>query len=290
MARGLQHVWPAQEFQVYQAKVIRMWQRLWTLGMCVVLGAGCVSSSQGDQMREEIDALRAEQTVIKESFQKRETEMAEAVLRARAEIQELQKLIREAEELLRSNVATAGVDLQNTRQEVEQLRGRGEEMEFKVAKLEQDLLLFKQDVELRLTPGSQASQAQPLPDNASDLLKMGAASVEKEPRQARRALEAFLARFPEDSRVDEAIYLLGESYFNEKQTIGAILEYQKILKAHPRSKRTADATFRIGQGFRALGKCEQAKLFFETVIADHSKSDRAREARQELKSFKGNQC
>lgn len=267
-----------------------MSQRLWALGLCLYLSAGCVSASDGEQMRQEIDALKAEQSIIKESFQKREGEMAAAVVSARAEIQELQKLIREAEELLRSNVATAGVDLQRTREEVERLRGRSEEMEFKVAKLEQDLLLFKQDVELRLTPGSQAAQAQPLPENATELLKLGSSNVEKDARQARRALEAFISRYPEDARIDEAIYLLGETYFNEKQHISSILEYQKILKTYPRSKRTADAMFRAGQGFRALGKCEQAKLFFETVIADHGKSDRAREARQELKGFKGNQC
>jgi TolA-binding protein len=267
-----------------------MWKRVVVWTACAVLSAGCVSSSQGDQMRQEIDMLKAEQSIIKESFQKREAEMAEAVVNARSEIKELQALIRQAEELLRSNVATAGADLQHTREEVERLRGRSEEMEFKLAKLEQDLALFKQDIELRLTPGSQAAQAQPLPENASELLKLGTANVDKDPRQARRALEAFTTRFPEDSRVDEAIYLTGETYFNEKQYISAILEYQKILKAHPKSRRTADATFRIGQGFRALGKCQQAKLFFETVIDTHAKSDRAREARQELKSFKGDQC
>ena len=62
----------------------------------------------------------------------------------------------------------------------------------------------------------------------------------------------------------------------------SIYEYQKIIQNHARSKRFPDAALRIGQAFKALGKCEQAQPFFEAVVNEYKRSDAAKQAKVEL--------
>lgn len=249
----------------------------------------CVTSSEGEKMRADIEALKAEQRTMGESFKKREAEMASAITQARKELTALQDLIKRAEETLRRANAETGVDIQQTRKELDRLRGKSEELEFRLARTEQDLSLFKEDVDLRLL--NRAPAADQLPEDATELLTLAKTRLgNKDPRGARKALDAFRAKFPQDARVPEAIFLSGEALMAQGQHVSAIFEYQKILKQHPRSAQMDDATFRIGQGFRALKKCKEARVFFETVVKDFKSSSRVREAKEELKTIKGDSC
>lgn len=255
--------------------------------LCALTSA-CVSASDGDLMRADLEALKAEQSSMNKRLTQREAEMAEMIAQARKDVSQLQSLVKQAEEALQKSSIEALTDVRRTREETELLRGKLEEMEFKLSKLESDLKLFKEDVDIRL---SSRQPEEPLPENATELLKLAQTrQTEGDPKRSRKAFEAFISRFPEDSRVDEAIFGLGESYMAERQHVNAILAYQRILKEHKRSKRLPDATFRIGQGFEALNKCKEAGIFYETVIKDHGKSKVASEAKDALEKLKQRGC
>ncbi len=249
---------------------------------CLSLSAtACVTTTDGDQMKTDIEALKAQQDAMQETIKKRESVMAEMIAQARKENTLLRESIAEAQETLRKNNAAQGIDLQQMRDELNRLRGQAEELDFRLAKMEQDMTLFKEDVELRLEG---ATQSITLPENATELLKLGTKTLaDGKARDARKICEAFISRHPEDARVDEAIYCVGESYYTEAQYVSAIYEYQKIIKKfYDTSKRVPDAALRIGQSFKKINKCPSSKPFFELVISEHKRSDAAKVAKQEL--------
>ena len=256
--------------------------RLTGLLLALTLAAtGCVSAGQGDEMRAEIDALKAQQDVMQKTISEREANMAEMIAQARKENVALKELIARAQETLQKSAAETGVDLQAMRKELDRLRGESEQLDFRLMKMEQDIKIFKEDVDLRLQ-GSVASTAA-LPENATELFELGTKKLaEQDYRSARQVFETFIARHAEDTRLPDAIYFLGESYYMEGQFVTSIYEYQKIIKDHGRSSRFPDAALRIGQAFKKLGKCQQATPFFETVVAEYKRSSAAKEAKREL--------
>jgi tol-pal system protein YbgF len=247
----------------------------------LLLTTGCLTTKkQGDAMQTEIEALKAQQEVMQKSLSEREANMAEMIAQARKENEALKVLIAQAQETLQKNDAETGVDLQEMRRELDRLRGESEELDFRLLKMEQDLNIFKEDVDLRLQ-GAVASTN--LPENATDLFKLGEQKLaEGDFRAARKIFETFISRHSDDTRVADAIYYSGESYFLQKQYVTSIYEYQKIIQNHARSKRFPDAALRIGQAFKALGKCEQAKPFFEAVVTEYKRSEAAKDAQAEL--------
>ena len=234
-------------------------------------------------MRQDIDQLKAEQSELTESLQEKEAELSKMIASARSDVDELNRVIKDATGLLARNSADFGAEMETMRQDLQTIRGDSEQLQFRLQKLEQDLQIFKEDVDLRFADGGGAA----LPDDANELFKVSAEKVQAgDTRVARKGFEKFIKKFPKDRRVAEAKFWLGETYFKESRFPSAIFEYQKILKDHSKSDRADDATFRIGESFVKLNKCAEAKIFFETVVKDHKDSKFSKPAKSQLKSLK----
>ncbi|MGE0764175.1 MAG: tetratricopeptide repeat protein [Bdellovibrionales bacterium] len=77
-----------------------------------------------------------------------------------------------------------------------------------------------------------------------------------------------------------------EAAFELKDWKLAIVEYENYRKENPKGKSYVLATYRIGLAFQELGKKEEAKVFFEEVVAKFPQSKEAKKASQKLKSMK----
>ncbi len=88
------------------------------------------------------------------------------------------------------------------------------------------------------------------------------------------------------SRATKNYYELAEDHFDKKEWKQAILNYQKYRDESPKGTKYAEATYKIGVSFQELGMKDEAKTFFEEVLAKASKSDAARKARVRLKNLK----
>lgn len=248
----------------------------------LILGSACTPIWTGNKMQKDIEQLRSEQDELTESLRLKEAELTKMISGARADVDELNRIIKDATELLARNSADFGAEMEIMRQELQTIRGETEQVAFKLQKVEQDLQIFKEDVDLRFADGGGAG----LPDDANELFKVSAEKVSSgDTRVARKGFEKFIKKFPKDRRVDEAVFWLGETYFKESRFPSAIFEYQKILKNYPKSDRMDDATFRIGESFASLKKCNEAKVFFETVVKDFKQSKFRSSAQQQLKSL-----
>lgn len=251
-----------------------------TLFLAGLAWSGCTPYWTGARMQDDIEKLQSEQEALTKSLKEKEAELTQMISSARADVDELNRVIKDAADLLARNSADFGAEMEVMRQELQSLRGESEQLAFKMQKFDQDLQSFKEDVDLRFADGGGAN----LPDDANELFKV---SSEKfgagDMRTARKGFEKFVKRFASDRRADEAKFFLGETYFQQNQFPSAIFEYQKILKDHPKSERLDDATFRIGESFAKMGKCQEAQVFFETVVKDFKGSKFSSSAASELK-------
>ncbi|MFZ4403082.1 MAG: tetratricopeptide repeat protein [Pseudobdellovibrionaceae bacterium] len=81
-------------------------------------------------------------------------------------------------------------------------------------------------------------------------------------------------------------YEAAEDHFDKKEWKKAILNFQKFRDDNPRSKTFAEATYKIGVSFQELGLKDEAKTFYDEVIAKFPSTEQARKAKTRLKSFK----
>jgi len=79
---------------------------------------------------------------------------------------------------------------------------------------------------------------------------------------AEKALGEFVARNPKDKLASEAIFFLGESYYQRGRHREAAEQYLKISTSHGRSAKAAEALLRLGQSLQALGAKEQRRPFW----------------------------
>jgi predicted RNase H-like nuclease (RuvC/YqgF family) len=133
------------------------------MGLVALSTSGCVWKSTGDEMQQDIEAIRAEQNAMQENYEEEKSRLTEMIASARQDVSELKEVLKEARALLQRNNADLGVEIQKNRQEVSELRGHVEQMEFKLAKLEQNLELFREDVDLRFDGREVALPDQPVP-------------------------------------------------------------------------------------------------------------------------------
>lgn len=258
------------------------------LGLLSLFVSGCMPIWTGNRVQEELETVKMQQRVMMESSQAEKEELTRMIASGRTDIAEMRAVLDEARELLQRNSANLGVEVQQSREELERLRGKIEEVEFRFLRMEQALDLFREDVDMRLG-GGRGQEA--LPTDPEKLIELATNRIEVQDfRTARRAMERFVSNNGSHSRISEALFLLGETYFMESQWVSAIFEYQKVIQDHQRSPRVALATYRIGESFVKMGKCSEAQLFFETVINDHPGARVVRDARQYVQDIKAGRC
>jgi len=255
--------------------------------MAVVFLSGCVPIWTGSTMQDDIAALKAEQARQNETLEEKQKELSAMVESARNDVASLNQMTKEATELLARNNADFGLELEQVRQELQRLVGKMEETDFNLQRLQSDLRMFKEDVDIRFADGGGA----PLPEKADDLYKFVQDKFKnRDFRAARKALESFAVKHARDSRMADVVFMMGETYFEEGEWVSAVFEYQKVFKNYPRSSKAGDAVFRIGESYVQLKKCQEAQLFYESVVSDYPKSSYVSQARERLSKMKGGQC
>lgn len=78
----------------------------------------------------------------------------------------------------------------------------------------------------------------------------------------------------------------GMEHFNQKDWKKAILSLQKYRDDNPKGSKLAVATYHIGVSFQELEMKDEARTFFEEVVAKFPNSAEAKKARTRLKSLK----
>ena len=112
---------------------------------------------------------------------------------------------------------------------------------------------------------------------------------QKDYEDAEKSFAAYLAKNPKSRRTSDALYYLGETYYLRGRQREAAEQYLKISAHYANSPRAPEAMLRLGESLRALGAKEQACATFNEVPRKYPNASAAVKAGAE-RAAKRAQC
>lgn len=237
------------------------------------------------------------------------------VAQLEAAMTEAEARVAQLEEYARTQGASQATSLDNLAEvnaEMGRLRGQIEELNFDVqaltARLDQESVAYERralHAELRLGQLERMIGARPVPMPTDADLGIAGASAPAEEVElpaniggkldlavklmksgdndgARTVLDAALRDHVGAPETAEVRYRIGESHFNDGRWGTAARSFQLVVDNHEKSDWAAWAILRQGECFEELGQAENAKVFYEDVVARYPKTDAAKEAKAHL--------
>ncbi len=231
-------------------------------------------------------------------------------LKTKAQIKREQKQV-EMQKTLNQNIASQELNIEQTQLQLGKINGKIEELEFyrkkeleqnrntltnyserismleeKIAALEKNQADFLEEMKrlqrdnLRIlqNKGSRKSRG-----NASSFRKGVQAFEKKRYSEAASHFEAFMKRYPKSKSFLRASFLLGQSHFNLKKYMDAIVAYSTVYEKNGTNSIWRQSALNIARAFYRLGKKSDAKPFAQTVIDRFPKSVEAKRAQSLLK-------
>ena len=103
---------------------------------------------------------------------------------------------------------------------------------------------------------------------------------------AEGGFKLYIEKYPEGENIQQSYIYLGDAYAAQDQAKPAAIAYATVLQKFPESKLTATARLKYARSIIPLGKTEEAKRYFNSVVQDFGRSPEARLAKEELAKLK----
>lgn len=131
--------------------------------------------------------------------------------------------------------------------------------------------------------GAGPARQSSVPTMSPDVLFSAAATqyAQQEYDRAIEGFKTFIATHPQDARVADARYLLGDSYFLRRRYAEAIPEFDTLIRQFPNSSRVPAALYRGGQARLSLGDRAGCQLLRD-VATRYPQAREAASAREDL--------
>jgi tol-pal system protein YbgF len=97
-----------------------------------------------------------------------------------------------------------------------------------------------------------------------------------------RLMDDFLKQYPSHQYSDNAVFWMGESYYQLKNYEQAHAEFEKVVAKYPNGNKVPDALLRSGICMIKLSKPEKAKSSFDQLIKKYPESVAAKKAKATL--------
>ncbi len=186
--------------------------------------------------------------------------------------------------MLNGMVEKNGFDLQ---QGERKLTEKLQELELRVLVAEAKLGIEPPDKKKKQTTAIVETPLEALPDDPAKLYRRAKVLITKEKNtvEGRRLMALFLKKNGKNKSADNAQYWIGETYYREKNYHQAVMEFQKVVDRFKGGDAVDDALYMLGESFRALGMKDDARLFYEECIERYGKTGSAKKSKAALKKL-----
>ena len=233
------------------------------LVLASLLLAGCLRTREDVKEIETAHVMREQVSTLQKTHADNNTRMDELLEQNRT----LTGRIEELEYLIKKSEADRGAGKENLEKNVEESKRQNELLQESVVKLESQLQALQEEIlALRARESAKPSKK----EEVREIEKMADGSKGKEKAKDK----------------DLALFDAGQNSFQEKKWKEAILNYDQYREKNPKGKHAAEATYKTGVCFQELGMHDEAKVFYQDVLAKFPQSDMAKKAQIRLKSLK----
>lgn len=279
---------------------------------CLLILAGCATTSDIDNLRNNVTGLQIESINQKKEIAQIKTDLSNIS----KDINTLKEYSLSAMKESQSSILIQTSDLSK---ELQTLKGRFDENKYfmdktikdllserelqqaKIAGLENELKELKSKISSQPAEKKEASAvqeghkdaeaAQPeakdqkAADTADPQKLYDDAQIDfKEKRyiDARQKFEKFSKDFPKHALAPNSYFWLGESYYADKKYEDAILAYEAFLKKYPNHEKTRGAMLKQAFAFVEMGDKKTGKVLLEKVIEKYPNSREAELAEKKI--------
>lgn len=210
--------------------------------------------------------------------------------RAHSKVAELESVLERATQVVTQNSADTGARVDELQQQVMSQAGQIDELRHELSRLQTEFGEQQRDYEDRMKRlARRAGVDMPvddaaIPASADDHYRAALAAVEaRDFSTARALLRAFVTRYPQDARADDAQLRVGQSYLSEDRPATALGELRRIITDFASGDQVPAALLAMGDAFYRLHDCENARSAFDALVRAHGRSPQATEARTRLR-------
>jgi len=208
--------------------------------------------------------------------------MTGCLLQTRADLKEAQEkqVLQSQMTNLQKSTADAAAQDQDIQDEIRQLNGRVETLESQSGSLNQQHVSAEQDLQKKIN--DLATKQSMLTDSVS--------KQEQEIQQLAQAVTSLqqvrAMPAPSGKGAKKGVLAAAQQDYDNKNWKKAILEFAKYRDQNPKGKHYAAATYKMAICFQELGMKQEARSFFDEVVAKYPGSSQAKKAKFRLKQLK----
>lgn len=201
-----------------------------------------------------------------------------------AEIGRLQGKIEELEFQRKKEMASQGQSVESNAKASTELKSKVEEMQKSQMMLFEEIKRLKEEnnqlVAAQVSGKKSAAAGGGTKTSFDQALSLFKG---KNYGQAAEAFRFYLESNPRSKKSTDARYYLGESLYRQKEYVDAIVEFGAIHEKSPTTTFGRKSTLRIAESFKALGKEKDAKSFAQILLQTSPNSSEAKQAKKLLK-------
>lgn len=244
------------------------------LSILIATSSGCISQMQADikANQDRLDSLEAD---------------------LEAKRKELEEALAEASRVLRRNSADQGLQIEEIIDRLAVMEGEIAELRMESSGLSQEQLAKEAELQRKLSEVARAAgmdvplESSQIPDNKK---KHWEAAVKahriNDHSYARALLRAYVERYPNDSKADDAQYMVGSSYLRQGQPAAALGEFRKVISTYRKGDVLDRTLYDMAQAFLQVRSCNDAETALKALLKNHKKSPLFQKAKRQLRAVR----
>ncbi len=239
-------------------------------------------------MKQDIANLQAQMQEARAGIDQQGAQLAEQLQKASTQVKELSETLEGLNRAARNTDADFGVQLDQLRAELQEIRGQIELTDYRVGQMQAQLqsapTASATPVATTNPPEDNVKPPATAPKDKKGMLAYAQnLANQKQYSEARGVYREVVKQWGSEAGVgDQARMKIGDTFYDEKRYRDALPEYIKVVEKFAKGEYADDAYYKIGLVSMELGNLEDAVTFFGEVVKSYKKSPLVAQAQAKM--------
>jgi TolA-binding protein len=226
-------------------------------------------------------------------IQANEKRIEELEANLEAKRKELEEALEEASRILRRNSADQGLQIEEIIDRLADMEGEIAELRMKSSGLSQEQIAKNEELQRQLAEVARAAgmdvpiESSEIPDGKREHYDAALKAYRiNDHSYARALLRAYIERYPKDSKADDAQYMVGSSYLQQRQPAAALGEFRKVISTYRDGDAIDDTLYDMARAFLQVKSCNDAEAALKALLRNHKRSPLVPKAKKKLREVR----